>query len=111
MTLRNYRVHASPPAFRFADRFTVVAGVNGRGKTALLDGLALLCSRFLPLVSPARSGYRRITPPEVTYGANTTELEMKVNCAGIPIDYKLSYDKQRQRITATKLAAAVKSEV
>ncbi len=64
LTLRNYRVHAVPPAFRFADRFTVVAGINGRGKTALLDGLALLCSRFLPLVSPARRGYRKMTHSE-----------------------------------------------
>ena len=52
--LRNYRVFAEHPPFKFADRFTVVAGVNGRGKTALLDGLAILCSRFLPHVLSAR---------------------------------------------------------
>lgn len=111
LTLHNYRVHAAPPAFRFADRFTVVAGINGRGKTALLDGLALLCSRFLPLVSPARSGYRTITPSEVNLEAASAELAMKVVCAGIPLEYKLTYDKDRRRITSTKLPAAVKREV
>ena len=85
LTLRNYRVYAEHTSFKFADRFTVVAGVNGRGKTALLDGLALLCSRFLPLVSSARSGYRTITPSEVHLGTESAELGMKVNCAGIPI--------------------------
>jgi predicted ATP-binding protein involved in virulence len=111
LTLRNYRAHAAPPTFRFADYFTVVAGINGRGKTALLDGLALLCSRFLPLVSPARSGYRTITPSDVNLEAASAELEMKVNCVGIPLEYRLTYDKGRRQITATKLPATVKREV
>ena len=111
LTLRSYRVHVDPPPFRFSDRFTVVAGINGRGKTALLDGLALLCSRFLPLVSPARSGYRTINPSEVHLGAAFAELAMKVVCVGIPLEYKLSYDRERGQISATKLPAAVKREV
>ena len=69
LTLRNYRVYAEHPPFKFPDRFTVVAGINGRGKTALLDGLAILCSRFLPQVSSAPSSYRTITPREVHIGA------------------------------------------
>ena len=32
LTLRNYRAFADPSPFKFADRFTVVAGINGRGK-------------------------------------------------------------------------------
>jgi predicted ATP-binding protein involved in virulence len=111
LTLRNYRVHAEPQPYRFSDRFTVVAGVNGRGKTTLLDGLALLCSRFLPLVSPARSGYRTITPSEVNIGATFVELGMKVTCVDIPVEYKLTYDTERRQISATKLSAAVKNEV
>ena len=111
LTLLNYRVYAEHPSFKFADRFTAVAGINGRGKTALLDGVALLCSRFLPLVSTARSRYRTVTPPEVNLGAATAELGMKVNCAGIPLEYKLTYDKERRQIKTTKLPVAVKQEV
>ena len=111
LTLRNFRVYAEHPPFKFSDRFTVIAGINGRGKTALLDGLALLCSRFLPLVSSARSSYRTITPSEVHLGTVSAVLGMKVNCAGIPIEYKLSYDKERRQIKTTKLPAAVKRAV
>ena len=111
LTLRNYRVYAEAPPFKIADRFTVVAGINGRGKTALLDGLALLCSRFLPLVSSAPSRYRTITPSEVNLDAVSADLGMKVTCAGIPLEYKLAYDKERRRITTTKLLAAVRREV
>ena len=111
LTLHNYRVYAEQPPFKFADRFTVVAGINGRGKTALLDGLAILCSRFLPHVSSARSSYRTITPQEVHKGAVSAELGMKVNCAGIPIEYQLTYYKESRQIKTTNLSAAVKQEV
>jgi predicted ATP-binding protein involved in virulence len=111
LTLQNYRVHAATPPFRFADRFTVIAGINGRGKTALLDGLALLCSRFLPLVSPARSGYRTITPSEVHLYASVAHLGMKVTCAGVPLEYTLTYDLERRKVSTTKLTAAVRREV
>ena len=47
------RVYAELLPFKLADRFTVVAGINGRGKTALRDGLALLYIRLLPHVSSA----------------------------------------------------------
>ena len=110
-TPSNYRVYSEHAPFKFADRFTVVAGINGRGKTALLEGLALLCSRFLPQVSSARSGYRNITPRDVHVGAVSAELSMKVTCAGIPLNYKLTYDKERRRIRTTKLPAVVKREV
>jgi predicted ATP-binding protein involved in virulence len=111
LTLHNFRVFADPPPFRFADRFTVVAGINGRGKTALLDALALLFSRFLPLVSPAPSGYRMIDPSELHENALSAELAMKVNCAGIPLEYKLAYTGERRRITPSKLSSVVKREV
>ena len=74
-------------------------------------GSPFLCSRFLPLVSSARSRYRTITPSEVNLGTASAELGMKVNCAGIPLKYKLTYDKERRQIKATKLPAAVKREV
>src|SRR3954464_15497570 len=107
LTIRGYRVHGDPPPFHFADRFTVVAGINGRGKTALLDGLALLCSRFLPLVSPAPSGYRTITPSEVHLDTTVAHLGMKVTCAGIPLEYALTYDLEQRKVSTTQLTAAV----
>ena len=36
---------------------------------------------------------------------------MKVNCAGIPIEYQLTYNKESRQIKTTKLLAAVKQEV
>ena len=111
LTLRNYRGYREQSSFKFADRFTVIAGINGRGKTALLEGLALLCSRLLPHVSPARRGHRTIAPSEVHTGTTSAELGMEVNCAGFPIDYKLTYDKKRGGGKTTRLPEAVKQAV
>jgi predicted ATP-binding protein involved in virulence len=110
-TVKNFRGYAEPPAFRFSDRFTVIAGINGRGKTAMLDGLALLCSRLLPQVSPAQGGYRSIEPSDLHQGEGSAELAMKANCAGIPIEYKLTYTREPRRVISTKLPAAVKREI
>ena len=111
LSLRNYRVFAEHPPFEFADRFTVVAGINGRGKTALLEGLAILCSRFLPHVLSVRSAYRGIAPSEVHVGAVEAELSMKVNCAGIPLGYQVTYNAEKQQIETTRLTAKIRQDV
>ena len=36
---------------------------------------------------------------------------MKANCAGIPIEYKLTYNKERRQIRTTRLPATVKQTV
>ena len=108
LSLRNFRGFAGRSVFKFADRITVVAGINGRGKTSLLDGLATLCSRLLPHVSSARGGYRTIVPQEVHVDAAVAELGMKVNCAGIPLNYRVAYDNRARMLRETKLSAAVK---
>ena len=113
LTLSNYRGYAEYASFRFAPSFTVVAGINGGGKTALLEGISLLCSRFLPDISPARGGYRTIKPSEVHVGATVAELSMKVNCADIWLEYKLTYHKERRsrKTRTTNLPPALKQEI
>lgn len=111
LTLLNYRAFGETVLFKFSDRFTVIAGVNGKGKTALLDSLALLSSRFLPLVSPARHGYRKISPSDIHAAAPITQLAMKVNCAGIPLDYQITYTRKDRKITTTRIPTVVRNEV
>ena len=111
LTISNFRAFSEPPPFRFSERFTVIAGVNGRGKTAVLDGLAILFSRLLPLISPARGGHRLMTRSDIHIGTESAILSMKVNCAGIPLDYRLTLAREDRRIVATELTDAVRREV
>jgi predicted ATP-binding protein involved in virulence len=69
LTVENFRVFTGAVTFPFSDRFTVVAGVNGRGKTAILDAIALLSSRFLPQVSPAIGLQRKVIVSDISSDA------------------------------------------
>jgi len=109
LTLENYRAFGESETFTFEGGFTAIAGINGRGKTSLLDGIALLASRLLPHISPARSGYRSIGSADVHDGRGTATLSMKVNCAGIPIEYTISLGMDDKSPKTTKLPASVKT--
>lgn len=111
LTVSNYRAFGEETFFSFADRFTVIAGVNGRGKTAVLDGLALVLSRLLSSLRLAGKDHRTVTPADVHGQADSTTLSMKVNCAGIPLEYRVSYKKKTNRATATRLSAVIREQV
>jgi predicted ATP-binding protein involved in virulence len=111
LALSNYRAFSGPHTFRFGEQFTVIAGVNGRGKTAILDALALLFSHLLPLVTPARREFQTMRPTDVYEGASTTELAVKIRWPSNTIEYKLVYDKGRRRSKATRLSGPVKKSL
>src|SRR5688500_10962732 len=111
LTLVTYRAFARPAPFIFAERFTLIAGINGRGKKAMLNAIALLASSYLPLVSESDASYVQSSPSEDHRDATAAELAMNVNCAGIPLVYKLTYRKRDRKITATELPFAVREEV
>lgn len=46
-------------SFSFDEQFNVIVGVNGIGKSSVLDIIALLLSRILPLTTPARNSKQR----------------------------------------------------
>ncbi len=111
LVVNNFRVFGEHAPFLFSDRVTVVAGVNGKGKTAVMDALALLASRLLPLISPARSGYRTMAPTEVHGQAPRAQLSLKVNCVGTPIEFRLDYSRETRKLTRNTIPAAVRDEV
>ena len=82
--LSNFRVFREHAPFVFSDRVTVIAGVNGKGKTAVMDALALLASRLLPLISPARSGYRTMAQTEVHAQGPEATLEGGLDSGALP---------------------------
>lgn len=111
LVLSNFRVFGEQPPFLFSDRVTVIAGVNGKGKTAVMDALALLASRLLPLISPARSGYRTMVPTEVHRQAPRADLTLKVNCVGTPIEFRLSYTRETRKLTRNTIPVAARDRV
>lgn len=111
LTLENYRVFSHPCTFHFGDRFTIIAAVNGRGKTAILDGLATLLSRLLPQISPANSGFRKTSLSDIHYGSEEAQLVARVLCVDTPIEFKFGFNGERKRQKPTQLPPAVREHV
>lgn len=107
LNIKNYRAFKDEISFNFKQNLTVIAGVNGRGKTAILESLALILSRLLPQISFAKSGYRPLKPTDVHEGQRIFSIAIKVNCAGIPIEYELVQDFNLNKTIVSKLAPAV----
>ena len=109
LVVSNYRAFRDE-RFQFSERVTVIAGVNGRGKSAILDGLALLLSRLLPQVSPAKGGYKYLRPQDIHNDERELRLGLSATFENIPIDFSIDYDLQRGQ-RPTKLLPQVKREI
>lgn len=109
LELTNFRAFATEE-FYFSDRVTVIAGINGRGKSSILDGLSLLLSRLLPQVTPAKGGYKYLQPKDIYQCGPSTRLSLAVSFEDIPIDYTIDYGlDEGQR--PTKLLPQVRREI
>lgn len=95
----------------FSEQFTIIAGVNGNGKTAILEALALLISRLLPQISPAHLGYRNFELSDIHGSEKETVLEMRTLCAGIPVQFFGRFDREIRHQKFPKLAPALKLSV
>ena len=111
LTVTNFRGFAGERRFELSDRFTVIAGINGRGKSSLLDGLALLLARLLRALSLSAGSGRTISANDVHAGQSETTLAMQVSCAGIPVKYDVAFSPNSQRVRAHGLASAVREQI
>jgi len=111
LKITNYRAFSETVRFELQDHLTVIAGVNGKGKTAILECLALILSRLLRQISPAKSGYKSILPADVHEGETEAEISIKTLCVNIPLDYTLTYTKENKKIRLKKLPRSLRTEI
>jgi predicted ATP-binding protein involved in virulence len=108
--LKNFRGFKEQQ-IKFSENFTVIAGINGNGKTAILEALALLISRLLPQISPARLGYRYFQVSDIHGNEAATALEMNANCAGFPVRFSGSFERLVPYQAFPKLAPRLKDAI
>lgn len=110
LIVSNYRAFEDE-RFQFSERVTVIAGVNGRGKSAILDGLALLLSRLLPQVTPAKGGYKYLRPQDIHRDSGAgLKLTLSVTFERIPVTFSVDYDQENGQ-RPTKLLPQIKQEI
>jgi len=100
--LQSYRGFASQ-TFPFSHRVTVIAGINGRGKSSILDATALLLSNLLPKVTPAIGGYKYLSEEDIKIGAERLEIGIQASFEAIPVDFSISKDRTSRQIPTTIL--------
>ncbi|MDZ7938444.1 MAG: AAA family ATPase [Rhodoferax sp.] len=110
LTVTNYRSFQNE-SFIFSPRVTVIAGVNGRGKSTILDGVSLLLSRLLPQVTPAKGGYKYLRPQDIHRDAEDgLKLTLSVTFENIPVTFSVEYDQESGQ-RPTKLLPQIKQEI
>lgn len=112
ITVTNFRGFAGERRFQLSDRFTVIAGINGRGKSSLLDGLALLLARLLRALEISAGNGRTIWASDVHSGQMEAKLGIQANCTGIPVMFDLTYRPETRKVLARGLPiAAVRQQI
>ena len=111
LTVTNFRGFAGERRFQLSDRFTVIAGINGRGKSSLLDALALLLARLLRALAVSGGNQRTISAIDVHSGHEKAALAMQATCAGIPVEYHVAYRPSSRRVRARGLPKQVRDQI
>lgn len=83
----------------FDPTFNVLIGVNGVGKTSVLDVIAILLSRLLPRLTPALGGYRHFETTDIRSGATATTARIWLNIEEHEINYALNESLAEDRET------------
>lgn len=111
LTVTNFRGFAGDRRFALSEHFTVIAGVNGRGKSSLLDGLALLLARLLSAIAVSGRDQRTITASDVHSGQEMAARAMQATCAGIPVKYDVAFRPSSRRVRARGLTKNVRDQI
>jgi predicted ATP-binding protein involved in virulence len=82
----------------FDRRLTVLVGINGAGKSTILDALAILLDQYAARLLASRASARRLTDSDTTNGAPETRIRLNVQVNSKIIGWTLHKQGTRQKI-------------
>lgn len=86
----------------FSERINVLVGVNGVGKSSVLNAIAILLSRLIRRIRSNRSTGRQFSIDDVMVGEGETRNTIKVEVAGKEIEWRVGKSRstyKKQTIT------------
>jgi predicted ATP-binding protein involved in virulence len=70
----------------FESNITVIAGVNGIGKSSILYAISVVLSRALPSFTPSRSKPRYLEDDDIYLGRDSLEVTMQLTISDLSLD-------------------------
>ena len=67
---------------RFQPRFNLIVGVNGVGKTSVLDALRICMSRILPSITKSRAKAMSFSDDDIRIGLPFLDVELSFDNGG-----------------------------
>ncbi len=90
---------------RFDERINVFVGVNGAGKTSILDVLAIMLSRLIGRIQSSHGTGRFFIDDDIHHGTSETINNIAVTYKGTSVDWTVTKTKRgRKKQTISNLA-------
>jgi predicted ATP-binding protein involved in virulence len=94
--------------FRFQPGFNLIVGVNGVGKTSVLDALGVCLSAVVKQVNKLRTRVEAFTPDDIRVGAEALTVECDITCR--ETDHTYLVHKPRETSTPQEKKAGMPRE-
>lgn len=88
LSLKNYRGFKDAE-ISFSDHLTVLVGVNGSGKSSVLDALAMLLSWAVARIRSENGSGRRMAKPDIRNGETSASARLKIQYGESPYEWTL----------------------
>jgi DNA repair exonuclease SbcCD ATPase subunit len=93
LSIANFR-SIEAAQFAFEPGFNLIVGVNGAGKSTVLEALRVCASRVLPLVSPSRSQPLSFAIDDIRFGFPFLDVSLAVKIGDQ--DFRLTRHQRRE---------------
>ncbi|AFY80821.1 AAA family ATPase [Oscillatoria acuminata] len=96
LTLTNFRGFEQAE-FEFHPGMNLIVGINGVGKSSVLDALRIAFSRILPKLTACQERKINFNTDDIMIGKDKLTVEMNVDISGIPFRCKFSRGKSHEQ--------------
>ena len=94
--IHNFR-HFVDLEIEFDERLNVFVGINGAGKTSILDVLAIMLSRLIGRIQSSQGTGRFFSDADIHMGASETVNNISITYKGINVDWSVTKTKRGRR--------------
>ncbi|EKD08982.1 AAA family ATPase [Limnospira platensis] len=96
LSLSNFRGFEQAE-FEFQPGMNLIVGINGVGKSSVLDALRISFSRILPKLTACQERRINFNIDDIMIGKNELTVEINVDISGIPFRCKVSRGKRHEQ--------------